>query len=151
MDNKKVLTVIRGIVINPQTGKICICQNPPDKKQDGGLFCFPGGKPEYPTEPEPITAEREVRQETGIVFKPEIYLMPTVNLSPKGPGLSAIITSYMSGQLIEIVNPDNKHDDSPSTILWLTPIEALNLPLTVSARLAATQITKINLIDLLKI
>ncbi len=150
LENKKVLTVVRAIIID-QTGKILVTQNPDHKKHDAGLWCFPGGKVDHPeTEVEAVV--REILGEAGIVIQPTGFLMPTVNNKPAQQNLSAIITLYMVGEKIADSMADDGHDDKPDALLWLSPQKLIQLPLTTSARQVACQIIKIkNLVDLLKI
>ncbi|NMB48584.1 NUDIX domain-containing protein [Candidatus Kuenenbacteria bacterium] len=151
MQNRKTLTVVRAVIVNPRTAKILVSQNPDHKKHDAGLWGFPGGKLE-PPETETEAVALEILGETGTIIQLTGFLMPTINNKPAQQNLSAIITLYMVGKKITDSTADDGHDDKPQNLLWLPPQELSQLPLTASARQVASQITKLkNIADLLKL
>ena len=64
--------------------KILMLKRPKDKKVYGGYWNFPGGKIEE-TETEIQCVIREVKEETGMDFKPSVKIMDIVdmNIEPK--------------------------------------------------------------------
>ncbi len=109
-------------------GKILLLRRHPDKSE-GGTYCSPGGKIDVGDNGSPTAAIiRELREETGIkVSEEDIELLATYYVVYPSGTQNFIYHKY---HVILKSQPDVTLSISEHTdFLWVTPKEALNLPL----------------------
>lgn len=109
-------------------GKILLLRRHPDKSE-GGTYCSPGGKIDREDNGNPTAAiMRELREETGIkITKADVTLLATYYVVYPGGTQNFIYHKYHVTLKVqpEVVLSQSEHTD----FLWVTPIEALSLPL----------------------
>ncbi len=149
---KSFLTVVRAVIVKPYSNgaKILLCQNPPWKKHNPNLWCFPGGKIEA-GENELNAVAREILGEIGMKVIPKDLLLQTVNGKPGDHRFSSILTLYFLCHFQKDIKLEEDHDDKPVSTVWLPPQNLSTLPLTASATKAVKKIIKIDLQKLLKL
>ncbi|HOZ36995.1 MAG TPA: NUDIX domain-containing protein [bacterium] len=138
-----VCRAVIPILINGAV-KICLGQNPPDKKYGPNLWTLPGGKQE-PGEALHLTTVREIEGETTLVTTPHDLLFLVKTKRPDGTIIYNFI--YLSQATGNSVLEGQQHDDQAQKVAFYTldEIIRLGLRLTESTKKAVVILKKFDL------